>query len=135
MKKESFKKGDLYSKTITISEEAINNFAEVTGDKNPIHIDEEFASKHLFKKRIAHGFLYGSYISRILGTEFPGIGTIYVSQNMKFIKPVFIGDILNIKIRIIKILPNNKLRLETNIENQNNEIVLKGEAIVFKINI
>ena len=86
-----YKIGDLYSKKFQISEDMINGFAKYTGDKNPVHLNEEFASKTIFKTRIAHGFLVGSLISSVLGNDFPGNGTIYLSQSMKFMKPVYRG--------------------------------------------
>lgn len=134
MEKQAYKVGDHHQSVFKIEADTINKFAEVTGDKNPIHLDENYAEKTLFKRRIAHGFLYGSFISKVLGTEFPGEGTVYLSQSMTFLLPVYISDLLTIDILVIESLPKNRLRLQTNIWNQNNELVLKGEALVMKIN-
>lgn len=76
----------------TVSEKNIVEFAEISGDKNPVHLDEEYAESTRFKKRIAHGLMSASYFSALFGTELPGIGCVYVSQNLKFLRPVFIGD-------------------------------------------
>ncbi len=133
MENQYFKVGDHYQRTITIEKEMINKFADVTGDRNPIHLNDKYAENTFFKKRIAHGFLYGSFISRVLGTEFPGEGTVYISQSMNFLLPVYVSDILSVEILILEILPKNRLRLETNIRNQNGEFVLKGEAVVMKL--
>ena len=81
---------DSYTRTIT--EQDITQFAAVSGDNNPVHLDAEFAATTRFKKRIAHGMLSGSFISTVVGTQLPGPGCLYVSQNLKFRAPVFIGD-------------------------------------------
>ncbi len=90
-----------YSKTIT--EEDVNTFAEISGDKNPIHLDEEYAKKTIYKKRIAHGLMTASYFAGLGGTKLPGEGCIYTSQSLKFKRPVFIGDTVLATIEIIKI--------------------------------
>ncbi|MGA9540802.1 MAG: MaoC family dehydratase [Methyloceanibacter sp.] len=76
----------------TVTNEDITAFAELSGDINPVHLNEEFAAGTIFKKRIAHGFLTGSLFSTVLGTKLPGPGCVYLSQTMKFKGPVFIGD-------------------------------------------
>lgn len=117
--------------TRTITDEAIRKFAEVTGDCNPAHLDEEYAKKSSFKARIAHGFLTGSMISKILGMDFPGAGTIYLSQSMKFLAPAYIGDTLTAKVVVDEYNEEkNRMKLLTTIHNQNNEIILTGEAVV-----
>ena len=80
----------VFSKTVT--EADIVLFAGITGDTNPVHLDEEFAKPTMFKGRIAHGMLTASFISTVLGTKLPGPGCIYISQNLKFRAPVRIGD-------------------------------------------
>ena len=87
-----------HSLEFKITNEMILKFADCTGDKNPIHLDSEFAEKTFFKKKIAHGFLVGSLISNVIGNHFPGNGTIYLSQNMKFLLPVFINDIITVEV-------------------------------------
>ena len=76
----------------TVSEGDIKSFADVSGDYNPVHMDEEYASGTFFKSRIAHGMLTASFISTVLGTRLPGPGCIYLSQNLRFLAPVRIGD-------------------------------------------
>ena len=80
------------SYTRTITDADIQAFAEVSGDNNPVHLDDEFAAGSRFKKRIAHGLLSGSFISTVVGTKLPGPGSLYVNQTLKFRAPVFIGD-------------------------------------------
>jgi 3-hydroxybutyryl-CoA dehydratase len=86
--------GDTATYRRTVTEADIALFAGATGDTNPYHFDEAYAARGMFKKRIAHGMLVTGYISTVLGTVFPGPGTIYLSQTLEFKAPVFIGDIL-----------------------------------------
>ena len=91
----------ILSKTIT--EADIANFSEVTGDNNPVHISDDFASKTIFKKRVAHGFFTASLISTLIATKLPGPGSIYISQTLKFLAPAYIGDNILTKAIIQKI--------------------------------
>ena len=127
---EKLKVGDKFSKRTLVTEEMINGFAKYSGDNNPVHLDEEFASKTLFKKRIAHGFLVGSFISAVLGNDFPGQGTIYLSQTMKFMAPVFINDTIKIDVEVVDFPKTNKVSLKTTCTNQDNIVVIEGEALV-----
>ena len=88
MSKERSIVGKIDSITVTITEEMINNFAKVSGDFNPIHVNEQYAKKTIFKKRISHGMLVASFISRVIANKLPGPGTIYLSQNLSFKHPV-----------------------------------------------
>lgn len=119
-----------FSRSFIITEEMINGFAEYTGDKNPIHLDEKYAENSVFKKRIAHGFLIGSLISSVLGNDFPGNGTIYLSQSMKFLKPVFIGDTITVSIDVTEITDKNWLKIKTLCINQDMRTVIDGEAVI-----
>lgn len=85
------KQGDKYSHKISFTQDDVVKFAEVTGDFNPIHLDKDYAAKTMFKKPIVHGFLSGAVFSKEFGTLFPGEGTIYLSQEMKFTAPVLVG--------------------------------------------
>ena len=113
-------------KTVTI--EDIKKFAEVSGDFNPVHLDEEFAKKTIFKGRIAHGFLTASFISTIIATELPGPGSIYLKQSLKFLAPVYIDEKILVKVRIIEInIEKSKVKLITECF-KNETLVLTGEA-------
>ena len=113
-------------KTVTI--EDIKKFAEVSGDFNPVHLDEEFAKKTIFKGRIAHGFLTASFISTIIATELPGPGSIYLKQSLKFLAPVYIDEKILVKVRIIEInIEKSKVKLITECL-KNKTLVLTGEA-------
>ncbi|HDX6527679.1 TPA: MaoC family dehydratase, partial [Escherichia coli] len=87
----------------TVSDSDIKAFSGLSGDKNPVHMSDEYAQKTMFKKRIAHGFMSASYFSAIFGTKLPGEGCVYLSQTLKFIKPVYIGDTVTAIVTLTKI--------------------------------
>ena len=128
---QDFSVGQSFQKDFFISEELGRSFAQISGDYNPVHLDEEYARGTIFGKRIAHGMLLGSYISGVLGNDFPGEGTIYLKQDMKFVKPVYYGDTITISVKILdKDDTRNRMTLETNCYNQASELVLAGTALV-----
>ncbi|KAJ49599.1 dehydratase, partial [Clostridium tetanomorphum DSM 665] len=109
-------------------------FSKISGDVNPIHLDEEFAKKSLFKKRIAHGILTSSLISAVLGTKLPGINTLYLSQTLKFLAPVFLGDKLTAVVEVISKNDDKRIiTLKTSVFNEENVEVVTGEAVVKKL--
>ena len=123
--------GDGASFAKTISEADIYLCAGITGDFNPAHIDEVYASQTFFKTRIAHGMLTAGLISAILGTRFPGPGTIYLKQELSFLAPVRIGDTITASVEVIEREPEkNRIRLKTVCVNQAGVTVLEGEALV-----
>ena len=122
--------GDKHVVKRPITEEMIVGFAESTGDKNPIHLDEEYAATTFFKKRIAHGMLAGGLISSVLGNEFPGNGTIYISQSLTFLAPVFIADIITIEVEVMSFTEKNRIEMKTDCYNQEGIMVVRGSAVV-----
>ncbi|WP_313243511.1 MaoC family dehydratase [Stutzerimonas nitrititolerans] len=114
----------------TIGERDIQLFAAMSGDRNPVHLDAEFARGTLFKERIAHGMLSGALISAAVACTLPGPGTIYLGQTMRFARPVKIGDTITVLVEILEKLPKNRVRVGTNVSNQNGELVVEGEAEV-----
>ena len=116
--------------TIKITDKMVRQFAELSGDFNPIHLDDEYAKTTRFKKRIAHGMILGALISRLLNEKM-GQGGIYLSQSLKFTNPVFIDDEITFEIEVVKL---HKTRgfgiIETNAKNSSGEYVLKGEATI-----
>lgn len=116
----------------TISESDVYLFAGITGDMNPVHTNIIHAEKSIVKARIAHGALVAGLISTVIGMQMPGPGTIYMEQDSKFIKPVFIGDTVTAKVEVIEIINIEKriLKLNTTVRNQNNEIVIDGYAVI-----
>jgi 3-hydroxybutyryl-CoA dehydratase len=89
--------------TKTVTEKDVAAFAEVSGDDNPVHLDDEYAAGTIFKGRIAHGMLTGSFISTVIGTRLPGNGTIYMSQSLRFRAPVMLGDTVEATVEVTKI--------------------------------
>ena len=123
--------GDNFSTSREVTDELVRKFAEVSGDHNPIHLDEEFAKTTRFGQRIAHGMLSGAFISAVLGNEFRDMKIVYLSQTMKFTAPVFLGDTVTASATIIAIREDkNIVTLETNCINQKGETLVKGEAAV-----
>lgn len=123
--------GDHASVTKTVSETDVYLFAGITGDLNPAHTNEVAASKTMFKTRIAHGMLGAGFISAVLGMYLPGPGTIYMGQELKFTKPVHIGDTVTATATVEEIiLEKNRVILDTTVVNQDGEIVIKGKATV-----
>jgi len=123
--------GDKASHKKIITEKDIKKFGEITGDYNPAHFDDEYAKKTIFKKRIAHGMLVGSLFSKLLGLELPGPGSIYISQTLKFKRPVYFGDEIRAEVKIIELnKERNRVTFECVACNQNNEEVVVGEAVL-----
>ena len=94
-----------------ITDQDILGFAALSGDLNPAHLDPEYAATTPFKKIVAHGMLNGALISTLLGTKLPGPGTIYLSQELNFLKPVYIQDVLEIAVEVVEKLANNQVKL------------------------
>ncbi|MGZ3772386.1 MAG: MaoC family dehydratase [Pseudobdellovibrionaceae bacterium] len=116
--------------TTQVTDKMVRQFAELSGDHNPIHLDEEYASKSRFKRRIAHGMIVGALISRAL-IDGIGRGGIYLSQNLKFVNPVFIDDMITVTIKITGIRKEKGIAtVDTTATKANGEIVVKGDAII-----
>jgi 3-hydroxybutyryl-CoA dehydratase len=114
----------------TVSSSDVVGFAEVTGDRNPIHLSEHFAAKTSFGTRIAHGLYTASLISAVLGTRLPGPGAIYISQTLNFRAPVRIGDTVEVSVEVTELMPEkSRARLACRCAVAG-ETVLDGEALV-----
>ncbi len=123
--------GDTASIARKIRDKDICAFAELTGDRNPVHLDGAFAQKTRFGRRIAHGMLGASLISAVLGTELPGKGSIYLSQTLQFLGPVYIDDTVTARVTVQKVREDKSIvTLETVCENQRGETLIRGEAVV-----
>ena len=123
--------GDTFSTTREITDELIRQFAELSGDHNPIHLDEEFAKQTRFGRRIAHGMLSGAFISAVLGYEFKERKIVYLSQTMKFTAPAYLGDTITTTATVTGIREDKPIvTLETVCRNQNGEMTVKGESAV-----
>jgi 3-hydroxybutyryl-CoA dehydratase len=126
---DKLKVGDSAQISNTITETVINDFAKATGDFNPIHLDQAYAEKTQFKGRIAHGALSIGYISSVLANLLPGPGSIYLSQEIKFLAPVRIGDTITAKVEVIELIPEkNRVKFKTTCTNQRGEVVVDGTA-------
>ena len=126
-----FSVGDSAEITRTIEQADIDAFAAVTGDHNPVHVDEEFAKTTRFRRRIAHGMLTASLISAVLANHLPGEGSVYLGQTLQFLAPVFPGDEITARVTVLEIREDKPIvKLETVCVNQREEMVLRGEATV-----
>lgn len=125
------KVGDKAQMKKIIEEKDINLFAELSTDINPVHLDREYAETTVFKKRIAHGMFYGSFVSALLANQLPGPGSIYMGQNFKFLAPVYIGDTIITTVEVKSIISSKSIiHLSTYARNQANKLVLDGEATI-----
>ena len=127
----TMKVGDSAEITKTIEQADIDAFARVTGDHNPVHVDEEFAKTTRFGRRIAHGMLTASLISAVLANKLPGEGNVYLGQTLKFVAPVFPGDEITARVTVREGREDKPIvKLETVCVNQREEAVIRGEATV-----
>ena len=130
------KVGDTASFSKTVTEADIVNFAGTTGDFNPVHVDAEYASKSMFKERIAHGMLMAGFISSVLGTQLPGPNSIYLGQTLEFKLPVKIGDTVTATVTVAEKRDEKRiLKLDTTVKNQRDEVVVSGGAVIKKIGL
>jgi 3-hydroxybutyryl-CoA dehydratase len=118
-----------FSKTVTEADVVL--FAGVTGDFNPAHLDAVYAGKSRFGGRIAHGMLTASFLSTVLAMRLPGPGTIYLSQSLRFLRPVKLGDTVTARVEVAELFSSRRrVRLLTTCHNQEGEAVIDGEAVV-----
>ena len=127
----SFQPGDKASRATTITDEMIRTFAELTGDSNPVHLDEAYAASTRFGRRIAHGMIAAGLISAALANDLPGPGTVYLSQTLQFKAPVYPGDTITTTIEVKNVRADKPIvTLGTVCKNQEGKVVLEGEAVV-----
>jgi 3-hydroxybutyryl-CoA dehydratase len=123
--------GDSAQTTKTITESDIELFARATGDFNPVHLDQAYAEKTMFKGKIAHGLLSVGLFSAVLGNILPGHGTIYLSQEVKFLAPVKIGDTITARVEVVEMVPEkNRAKFRTTCTTQDGKLVVDGFAWV-----
>jgi len=123
--------GDTFETKRQMTDEMIRGFADLTGDHNPIHLDEAYASRTRFGGRIAHGMLTASFISAVLGEEMNVREIIYLGQTLRFRAPVYIGDTVTAKARVRHIREDKPVvTLDTTCENQKGEVLIEGEAVI-----
>ncbi len=120
---------------ITVTEKLVSNFSEISGDFNPLHMDENYATKTKFKKRVCHGMLLASFLSRLVGMYMPGKNALYFSQTLNFTSPCFINDTIIVKGEVIEKNDATKIiTVKTTITNQKNELILNGDAKIMIMN-
>ena len=119
------------SHSMVVSEEDVINFSKITGDINPIHLDENYAEASIFGKRVAHGMLCGSLFSTIFGSKFPGEGCVYLEQNLSFRKPIFLNDKVNAKVDLINIDNEKRILIfETKCEVDGKDVIVGSAKIL-----
>lgn len=127
----SINPGDKASRTTTITDEMIRAFADLTGDTNPVHLDDDYAAGTRFGRRIAHGMIAAGLISATLANDLPGPGTVYLSQTLQFKAPVYPGDTITTTVEVKNVRPDKPIvTLATVCKNQDEKVVLEGEAVV-----
>lgn len=121
----------VYQYNFEFTQDDVVAFADATGDKNPIHLDEDYAKKTFFKKRIIHGFMAGSVFSKVFGTLFPGEGTIYMEQTMTFLRPMYAHHKYSAVFTVLEVYPEkHRARVKTEIVTETNDVALSGEALI-----
>jgi 3-hydroxybutyryl-CoA dehydratase len=122
--------GDSAERTFAITDEAVRAFAAVSGDDNPVHLDDDYARRTAFRGRVAHGMLLGAHISAVLGKDLPGPGSVYLSQTLNFEQPVKIGALVKVRVEVIaRDEASRKLTLAT-VCTVDDQVVATGEAVV-----
>ncbi len=124
--------GQTYKHPFVFSQDQVNDFAQVSGDTNPLHLDPEFAATTPFKKPIMHGFLGGSIFSMVLGTKFPGPGSVYLKQAMEFLRPMYVDQNYEAIFTVKEIdIAKNRVLIETKIiDSQTGKTTISGEALI-----
>ncbi len=124
-----------YSHDFSFSQTEVNQFAQVTGDKNPVHTDADYAAKTMFKRPIMHGMLSASLFSKVFGTLFPGEGTIYLKQSLNFLKPMYVDVTYEAVFTVKEVLKDkNRAIVETIIKDKTTgNVCTSGEATVMNV--
>ena len=124
----------VFTHQFRFSQQEVTQFAEVTGDKNPVHTDAEYAAKTMFRRPIMHGMLGASLFSKVFGTLFPGEGTIYLKQSLNFLKPMYVDTTYEAVFTVKELLKDkNRAIVETVIKDQDGKVCTSGEATVMNV--
>ena len=121
--------GQSAERLFAITDEAVRAFAEVSGDHNPVHLDDDYAKRTVFRGRVAHGMLLGAHISAVLGEDLPGPGAIYLSQTLQFEHPVRIPSEVKVTVEVVGVGEHRKTTLAT-LCTVDDQVVARGEAVV-----
>lgn len=123
-----------FEHSFSFTQDDVVAFAKVTGDNNPVHLDESYAASTMFKRPIMHGMLGATVFSKVFGTMFPGEGTIYLSQSLTFLKPMYVNDKYKAVFSVKELfLEKNRALFTTQIFNTNEKLVMSGEALVMNV--
>jgi acyl dehydratase len=123
--------GDKFEHNFVFKQEDVVMFAKVTGDNNPVHLDEEYAAKTIFKKPIIHGMLGATVFSKVFGTMFPGEGTIYLNQNLQFLKPMLVETKYTAQFEVIEVdREKHRATISTSVVNEDGKKVVDGSAVL-----
>ena len=123
--------GEKATLTRTITSEMVVAYADLIGDHNPVHLDETFAATTRFGRRIAHGMLVAGLVSTVIASDLPGPGSVYLGQTLQFKAPVYLGDTITVQVKVTKVREDKPIvTLATVCANQDNKVVLEGEAVV-----
>lgn len=131
MKILDFKKGMNFSYERKVIDADVVEFSEISGDKNPVHLNESYAKNTSFGSRVVHGMLTASFISKVFGMNFPGPGCIYLSQTLKFVNPVFLNDVVIVKVEITGVNIERSILEFVTVCDVNNKTVLIGKAEIY----
>ena len=116
---------------VSISEDMLDEFAKLSGDSNPLHMNEEYASSTSFKKRVCSGMFLSSFFSRLVGMYLPGKHALHISQSLNFVNPCFIGEMITVEGKVVDKSPATKIiKLETTITNESGKRIIDGKAQV-----
>lgn len=127
---QEIKVGDQARRSAQITEDIVDRFSALIGDRDSFHVSEEAAARTVFRKRIAHAVHLASFISTLIGQELPGWGTIYCSQTYEFHKPVYLGETITTEVTVLEKLPHQRLRMQTTMLNQEGGVIMDGVAVV-----
>jgi 3-hydroxybutyryl-CoA dehydratase len=131
MRFEALRVGMSAERSRLVTDELVRRYAEITGDLNPLHLDEGVASRTQFGTRIAHGMLSAGFISAVIAMDLPGPGSIWLSQTIRFTRPVKLGDTVTSRVEVTELIPaKRRMKLATTCRNQSGETVLEGEALI-----
>jgi 3-hydroxybutyryl-CoA dehydratase len=129
--RDDFQVGEQASFTKTVTEADVTTFAGLIGDFNPLHVDAEYARKSRFGRRVAHGMFTGGLISAVLGNKLPGPGAIYLSQQIEFLAPVYIGDTITAAVEVVSWRSDKRIiTLKTDCYNQDEKQIVTGKAVL-----
>lgn len=121
--------GQFAERVFKAADEAVRAFADISGDRNPVHLDDAYAATTAFRGRVAHGMLAASYISAVLGEELPGPGVIYLGQTLEFVHPIRIGDEVAVRVEVIRIEDGGRKAVLATSCTVDGRVVVSGEAV------